>query len=326
MKVLSVIIPSYNIELYLERCLDSLLYNEDILDLLDIVVVNDGSSDKTLEIANSYKKHYPSCIQVIDKKNGGHGSTINAGLAVAKGKYIKIIDSDDWVNIDDFSLFVKKLDSETADIVVTNYMRDILPTNEEKLFIFTDTNNGQKQKISSSIKDLNKPDFFFQFSMPAIAIKTKKLKAVWGEGLLEKTFYVDQQFVAKCLLCSDTYIIYDLNIYRHFIGRPDQSIGNTGFFKHRDDHERVLRNLLDVYENIEDDDKKLILKKQIDLMLDTHYSIYSSQTKITKKALSEIIKFDSDLKTNYSLFYKSSRLKKNNTKNIFSYIKRKVLR
>ncbi len=106
MRLLSVIIPSYNTEIYLARCLDSLLYHSDILKQLDIIVVNDGSKDHTSEIAQEYQAKFPDTITVINKENGGHGSTINAGIKVAQGKYLKVLDSDDWVNINDFGNFV----------------------------------------------------------------------------------------------------------------------------------------------------------------------------------------------------------------------------
>ena len=96
-KVLSVCVPSYNMEKYLNRCIDSFLVPE-VLDRLELIIVNDGSTDKTLSIANDYKARYPQTIVVIDKPNGHYGSCVNASLKVATGKYFRIVDADDWVD------------------------------------------------------------------------------------------------------------------------------------------------------------------------------------------------------------------------------------
>ncbi len=310
MKVLSVIIPSYNTELYIRRCLDSLLYNEEINNLLDIIIVNDGSTDETASIAEEYKKAFPTCVRVINKVNGGHGSTINEGLKVAKGKYVKVIDSDDWVNIDDFKSFVEKLQKEEADIVVTNYVQVVLPLDKVKPFVFWTNDEDKVLDIASSVKYVDNENFFFQFSMHSISIKTAKLRTVWGDGLLEKTFYVDQQYVSKCLLCADTYALYNLDIYRYFIGRPEQSIGNSNMFIHRKEHERVLKELMSVYDKTENEEKKKIFKKQISLMLDTHYLIYFLQDGDPNGSLLELIDFDNKIKEKHPEFYKKSRLRR----------------
>ena len=97
MKLLSFVVPSYNSEKYLNKCVDSLLKGgEDV----EIIIVNDGSKDNTIKIAREYEEKYPSIIKVVDKENGGHGSGINSGLEVATGLYFKCVDSDDWVDED----------------------------------------------------------------------------------------------------------------------------------------------------------------------------------------------------------------------------------
>ena len=94
MKSLTILIPVYNTEKYIKRCLDSLLVPE-VLDDIEIIVVSDGSKDHSAEIVREYVERYPDTIILIDKENGGHGSTINAGIAAATGKYFRVLDSDD---------------------------------------------------------------------------------------------------------------------------------------------------------------------------------------------------------------------------------------
>ena len=307
MRVLSIIIPTYNTELYIERCLDSLLYNKSVVKYLDIIVVNDGGTDRSLDIAKKYQVLFPDSIQIINKKNGGHGSAVNAGIAAAKGKYVRVVDSDDWVNIDDFEEYVNRLREEKADIVVTDVRRQQLYDETELDFRFEEKN---KNPIAiENIKDkIMEDNFFFEFSMHSMTVKLDRLKTVWGEGLLEKTFYVDQQFVAKVIMCARNYVEYPLLIYMYFIGRPEQSMGE-GFFKHIDDHERVLRWLLGTTRDEEMTDYyKVVVSRQIVLMLRTHYRAYDEQPKLSRNKRSEIVNFDKFLRNNFPKYYASARV------------------
>ena len=124
MKKISFIVPCYNSENYLERCINSLLVGQDEV---EIIIVNDGSTDNTKEIADEYAKKYPHIIKVIHKENGGHGSGVNTGLKKASGTYFKVVDSDDW--LDKNSLLellsaIKEMESSKneVDLIICNYM------------------------------------------------------------------------------------------------------------------------------------------------------------------------------------------------------------
>lgn len=119
-KILTVTIPSYNVEQYLRQTLDSFLAQE-ILEEIEVLIIDDGSKDHTAAIGKEYERKYPDTFRVISKKNGGHGSTINRGIQEASGRYFKVVDGDDWVNTEDFVKLVKALKSCTAEYVVTNY-------------------------------------------------------------------------------------------------------------------------------------------------------------------------------------------------------------
>lgn len=301
MKILSIIIPVYNTELFLARCLDSLSYNEDVIKDLDVIIVNDGSTDDSAKIAKKYCIKYPKSFRLINKKNGGHGSTINTGLKEATGKYVKVLDSDDWINIIDFPQLVQKLKNETSDIVVTNYKQEIVAENQESFLKFNTQGYDKKMNIEAAEQLLDMGNLlFFQFSLASMTIKRDVLLANWGEGLFEKSFFVDQQFVAKVLANAQTYIVYDLDIYRYFIGRWGQSSDSKGFFKHRNDHTRVLKWLLSTLnqDNLSDIYKK-ILTKQILSMLNIRYNLYISHPKLNKTLKQEILEFDSFIKNNY---------------------------
>ena len=116
--LLTIGIPAYNVELYIEDTVLSVAKSKQH-DQLEILIINDGSSDHTLEVATRIAQEY-NCVKVIDKPNGGHGSAINAALKNATGKYFRLLDGDDWFNTDEFDKYLEKLESEDADIVFTD--------------------------------------------------------------------------------------------------------------------------------------------------------------------------------------------------------------
>ena len=110
MKVLTIIVPVYNTEKYIKRCLDS-LDNKETNPKVEVLIVSDGSKDNSIKIAKEYEKKEPNTFKVIEKENGGHGSTINKGLELATGKYFRVLDSDDWVDNKNFIEYVKDLET-----------------------------------------------------------------------------------------------------------------------------------------------------------------------------------------------------------------------
>ena len=132
-KIVSFIIPSYNVEKYLNVCLTSFL-NKEVLDQIEVIVVDDGSKDQTAQIARTYIEQYPQVFRLISKENGGHGSAINAGTAQAVGRYLKVIDADDWVVTENLKEFVDKLADCSADVVLNPYHQVDMQTGEKTVW------------------------------------------------------------------------------------------------------------------------------------------------------------------------------------------------
>lgn len=122
MKILSVIIPSYNMEKYLPKCLGSLVVSPALMERLEVLVVNDGSKDRTSEIAHEFAAKWPGTYRVIDKPNGNYGSCINAALPRATGKYVKVLDADDSYDTSNLEKFLRFLETSAADLVVSNFV------------------------------------------------------------------------------------------------------------------------------------------------------------------------------------------------------------
>ena len=129
-KILSISVAAYNVEKYLVKLFEFLNISPEVNQKIEVIIVNDGSTDKTLEIANRFKSQYPQSVVIIDKKNGGYGSTINSSIAIAKGKYFKILDGDDWFNKNTLEDFLEFLENEEVDLVISPYEMHFENNNE----------------------------------------------------------------------------------------------------------------------------------------------------------------------------------------------------
>ena len=116
-KLLTIVVPVYKVEPYINKCLDSLIIAPELMEKMDVLIINDGTPDRSAEMSREYVKRYPSVFRQIDKENGGHGSVWNLGLKEAYGKYTRFLDSDDW--LENLDLLINKLDGCDADLVIT---------------------------------------------------------------------------------------------------------------------------------------------------------------------------------------------------------------
>lgn len=302
MKILSIAVPVYNTEKYLERCIDSMIVNG-ILEDIEIILVNDGSRDNSISIMNKYKKKYPKTIIVIDKENGGHGSTINAALKVATGKYFRVLDSDDWFDSSNFLKFVKKLKSEDVDLVITNYKKEFIYSGTSVEVNWKDLKEDKVYNFNTFDLDILNKEYF------VMANSTYKLEVLKNSGLelMEKTFYVDMQYNVMPIICLKNFKFWEMDIYRYFIGRPDQSMNLQNFVRNRKNHEKVMKFLIQYYlENKKNyaKNQKEYVKQIIFYMLTTHYYIYCVYAKKDKKQMyKEIKEMDKYLKNSDDELY-----------------------
>ena len=150
-----ITIPSYNVERFLEKCLDSMC---GVDERLEVVVVNDGSKDSTSQIAHAYAERYPDQVKVIDKENGGHGSGINAGLDAAEGRYYKVVDADDWITTENLTPILDVLEEIEADAVIMGY-KTVNISNDVVLEYLPISNSSGRQidmiKLDDKFDDVN---------------------------------------------------------------------------------------------------------------------------------------------------------------------------
>ena len=252
--ILSVIIPSYNVSLYLRNTVYSLLDHRNA-GKIEVLIVNDGSKDDTakigLELVKQYRVGNHEIVKLIDKENGGHGSTINVGIQKAQGKYVKVVDGDDTVDSEEFAKLIDILEHEDSDIVLNNYIEDFAKDNYAHLMkIYTHLKPGIKYKFD----DLCYQQYGFTSWGPILSCSSYKTEMLKNSGykLLEKTFYVDMQLNTYVAILCDTITYYDLNIYRYFLGRDGQSIARSSYTRNYKHHENVCFAMLEAYYEAKD--------------------------------------------------------------------------
>ena len=245
MKILTITVPCYNSQAYMEKCVDSLLTGGDDV---EIIIVNDGSTDGTLEIAKRYEKQYPSIVKVVDKPNGGHGSGVNAGLNAATGLYYKVVDSDDWLDETALQVLLSTIkthlsEDTAADLYVTNFIYDKVCENTQ--FV----RNYRKNLPVGRFFDWNEVKRFRTSTvlmMHSLLYKTEKLRES-NTVLPEHTFYVDNIFAYKPLPFMQKMFYLDVDLYHYFIGREDQSVSINNITKRYRQQIKVMKELLSAY-------------------------------------------------------------------------------
>jgi glycosyltransferase involved in cell wall biosynthesis len=221
-KILTIIIPTYNMEKYLRKCLDSLIVSVENMQRLEVLVVNDGSKDASSQIAHEYEVKYPQTFRVIDKENGGHGSAWNVGVELAMGKYIRFLDSDDWLDNGNLEKFIGKLSQTQADLVFTHrnrYYEDSGRSETDRIFniVFDKELRFDEFDLLNSGNTNEITNFWFSTYRAGLL---KKLHPLF----LEKIIFDDGILFVAPLLVASTFVCYDMVIYNYLLGREGQSM------------------------------------------------------------------------------------------------------
>ena len=256
MKLLSIAIPCYNSAAYMDNCIKSLLPGGDEVEIL---IVNDGSTkDNTAEIADRYEKEYPGICRAIHQENGGHGEAVNAGLRNATGVFFKVVDSDDWVNHDAYMKVLETLRSfvygkDSLDMLITNFVYEKQGARHKKVMNYR-TAIPRNQVFTWSDAKYFAPGQYIL--MHSVIYRTELLRANAFE-LPKHTFYVDNIFVYHPLPHVEKMYYLDVNFYRYFIGRDDQSVNEKIMIGRIDQQYRVTRLMLGYYDVTKLQNRKL---------------------------------------------------------------------
>ena len=256
-KLITFTVPCYNSEKYMEKCINSILEAEE--KNIEIIIVNDGSKDGTGNIADEYEKKFPEIIKVIHQENGGHGEGVNQGIRNAKGIYFKVVDSDDWLDKESLQKIIKEIKelkskNQFPDLILSNYVYEYSKDNSnhivhyEKLFpqnkLFK-WEEARRAKVGQYIL------------MHSTMYKTEILRKSKME-LPKHTFYVDNIYVFEPLLYVNTMYYINVDLYRYFIGREDQSVNEQIMAGRVDQQLKITKIMIDFYNN----NQKEILKNK----------------------------------------------------------------
>lgn len=266
-KQISIIIPTYNMEKYIGKCLDSLLIPE--FEQVEVLVVNDGSNDRSSEIAHSYADRYPNSIRIVDKPNGNYGSCINAALPLITGRYVKVLDADDTFDADAFSKFVSLLPNCNEDVVLTSF-RTVNAESE----IISEKSVGFYNKPCNEHIDLAKIYEMFDsyVAMHQITYKTSLFNNI-NYKQVEGVSYSDGQWSIVPLAYAKTARLIDLYLYRYLLGREGQTTDPKQVIKSLSNYFIVLREIIRYYVDANNETAKRFMEQQIRLITRREYQI-----------------------------------------------------
>lgn len=245
MKLLSIAVPCYNSEAYMEKCIRSLLPGgEDV----EIIIVDDGSKDRTGEIADRYAEKYPGIVKAVHQENKGHGGAVNTGLQNATGLYFKVVDSDDYVSRSSYELILQTLGEilrgpETLDLLISNYVYDKQDAPRKKVMQYRRCLPVNQIFTWDDVKRMPKGKYLLMHSL----IYRTQLLIDSGFRLPEHTFYVDNLFAFDPLPYVRTMCYVDTNFYRYYIGREDQSVNEKVMISRIDQQIKVNKLMVDSF-------------------------------------------------------------------------------
>lgn len=261
MKLLTITVPCYNSAAYMRNCIDSLLVGgEDV----EILIVDDGSTkDNTAEIADEYAARYPTIVRAIHQENKGHGGAVNTGIAAASGLYFKVVDSDDWVNGEAYQKILQVLEEQlrgpqTLDVLISNYVYEKEGARRKRVMRYP---HAFPENQMFGWKDVKKLSPTHYVLMHSLIFRTSLLREC-GLKLPEHTFYVDNLFAFIPFPYVKNMYYLDVNFYRYFIGRADQSVNEQVMIGRVDQQLRVNNEMIEYMGK-----QKNLNKQQRSLML-----------------------------------------------------------
>ena len=315
-KLLTIVVPSYNAEKYLEYNMDSLCH-EDIAEYLEVIVVDDGSKDGTAEIIDRYAEKYSDIIVPVHKENGGHGSGINTGIRLATGKYFKVIDADDWADEDDLRNLVNYIkEHDVRDKAGLNTEPDIIAggfywvyghdESCEKKEEFHEPFEGVKY---NHVYDFNEIAEKAYIKMHSLTIKTDILKE-HNIKIDEHCFYVDTEYILYPIPYVETVVFLDDHLYRYSIEREGQSMNPKQMMKNKTQFDHVLSELFKFYERVKEmefvsDKKRLYIEHLIARIYAGRIKILLWD-KISSKTRKELVTMDQELKKKFPEIYRAN--------------------
>lgn len=296
-KILTISIASYNVEKFIENTVNSLCVAE-ILDKLEVFIVDDGSKDNTLKIAQKYEKKYPNTFHAVHKDNGGYGSTVNYSISHATGKYFKLLDGDDWYCSENLEEFIVFLEKQNADVVLSPYKQVYIENKKEII--------AGDEGVFEGVKRIEDVPCNKILVMHRLCTKTKLLQ-IQQKKITEHCFYTDYEFVFLSLLNAETIAQFQKPVYCYQLGVEGQSVSIEGIRKHYSDKSIVAKQIYNWYLKNDGNSykgfhKNLLLREMLGIT-DDAYTAYMTLEN-NKVGKNELIIFDKYIKKEFPEIYR----------------------
>lgn len=243
MKILSIIIPTYNMDKYLNRCLDSLIETKSLTKYLEIIIVNDGSQDNSLKIAQEYQNKNKDSLYIINKVNGNYGSCINSALKIATGKYVKVLDADDWFDNKELTKFIQFLQENDSDLILTNYIINYTSGKKKICKFNMDYNILYDDTIMLSTE-------FQKLQMHSVCYRTSLLQEMEYQQT-EGISYTDQEWVFYPMEHVSSIKYCNIYLYQYLLGRSGQTMDNVIFTKKVWQHIIIVKKMIDKFTELQ---------------------------------------------------------------------------
>lgn len=253
--LLTIIVPIYNKAKLLNQCLDS--FAADIFrGRLEVLAVDDGSTDDSILIAAEYESRFPEIYRVIKKENGGVGSVMNLGLEYAAGKYVKEVDADDYVDSDALGMLLDFLEECDSDIVLTPFRTvDVEGFTRENHYI-KGVEYGQEYSADIMLR-------YAEINIQGLAVKRQLLQD--HKIVLEETrYYVDMQIIGESIYYAETYTAIGCILYYYRCNQAEQSVSLKNYVRNCEDFRRQTELSLERFSRAEKEEisaiKRSIMK------------------------------------------------------------------
>ena len=267
MKLLTLAVPCYNSQDYMGRCIESLLVGGDEVEIL---IIDDGSTDLTGELADKYQEKYPGIIRAIHQENGGHGEAVNTGIKNAEGIYFKVVDSDDRLDAKAYKQVLDKLRELTGgdkvlDMMLCNFVYDKDGARRKKIMHYESSVPIEDLIGWSQTKRFRKGRYIL---MHSVIYRTKLLQNC-GMVLPKHTFYVDNIYVFEPLPYVKTLYYLPVNLYRYYIGREDQSVNEKNMISRIDQQITVTKLMIDYFRDTKVENGRLrrYMRNYLEIMM-----------------------------------------------------------
>lgn len=294
---MSVTVPAYNVQDDIKKCLESFCI-PGLDDDIEVLVVDDGSFDKTKEIAKKIANKHPKLFRYIRKENGGHGSAVNMGLSYATGKYFMIVDADDWISRKDFVSFVRQLRTCDADLTVSHYVRN------HGLDSHRVNSGALEYKKKIPFASLEMAEYYFVLA--SICYRTRLLKEMHLK-LPEGCYYDDLVYITEPMRFVSDVMFFDTAYYHYRVGHLTQSTAKKNLAANYKQHRAIVKRLFAYYKKYQADTAQMrYIAHVLEIACADHYYILLQCEPDVNLAKRRLFEMDRFLYKNHSQFYEAS--------------------